>query len=159
MPRKAKLPEDKSFSCTDELPEKIIKKIRQDRNNGSIWVDIFTAPKVLWETRKPVYSGPYHTNLQGLQDLFAVQLDNSKNFEVTGRIFKKRKTTQVMMKNPRCFNYLFYDENTNEFKEGLKNFYYSSYYETKEKPDWLELEYVDEKSQIKLFRVIEQKIK
>lgn len=149
--------EDRSFGCS--VPDEIIKKIRADKKNGSIWTDIFSAPQILWETQKPVYGGPYHTNLQGLRDLFTVQLDTTPNFKTVQRIFKMRQTTQVFMQNPRCFQYLFYDEETGKFKEDLKNFYYAVYYETKKMPSWIELEYVDEATQVKLFRVIPEKLK
>ena len=155
--KEGKKVEDRSFGCS--VPDEIIKKIRADKKNGSIWTDIFSAPLILWETQKPVYGGPYHTNLQGLRDLFAVQLDTTPNFKTVQRIFKMRQTTQVFMQNPRCFRYLFYNEETGKFKEDLKNFYYAVYYETKQMPSWIELEYVDEATQVKLFRVIPEKLK
>ncbi|MDD3669386.1 MAG: hypothetical protein PHX68_03835 [Alphaproteobacteria bacterium] len=152
-----KYPENENYRCY-VLPDDLIKVIRADARNGGIWTDIFAAPEILWKTGKPVFGGPYHSNVDGLNDLFAVQLDRPP-YTRARDILKRRNITQLYMQNPRCFGYLYYGKD-GKFKTGLNAaFNFAAYYETKDKPAWLELEYADKITKAKVFRVVDPPVK
>lgn len=146
--------ENKSYAC--EPNKDTWEVIAADKDNGAVLTDIFSAPQILWETGKPVIGGPYHTNVDGLTDLFLIQLDRPP-FERARRLIQKHHITQIYFHNPRCENFLF--ENTPNQKP-VENpettFHHAVYYESEDlMPSWLKLEYHNKENQIKIFRVIE----
>ncbi len=140
------------FKCYT-VPEEIINRIQADNKNGGIWTDIFSAPEVLWKTDKPTFGGPYHTNLAGLTDLFRIQLDRPP-FNTAKRLLKQRNITQLFVMNPKCFNYFTQKDNPEQWEEAVQEtFTYHLYHETKKMPRWVQLEYTDPETNIKLFRL------
>lgn len=147
-----KHPEDEKYQCF-AFPDELVQIIKKDAHNGGIWTDIFAAPDILWKTGKPVFGGPYHTNVDGLNDLFAVQLDRPP-YARAHAILKRRNITQLYMQNPRCLAYLYHGKDK-KLKTGLMPlFNFAAYYETKDMPKWLKLEYADETTKVKVFRVV-----
>ena len=149
--------EDKSFTC--QGTDTIWEFLRNDKGTGAILTPIFEAPEVLWETGRPVLGGPYHPNLEGLTDLFLIQLDD-KPFDRAYELLKKHKVELLFVTNPKCQSFLFNDERTKKPFEGIENsFWHTVYYEKKDMPKWLKLEYHHYKTNIKIFRIVEPKKK
>ena len=147
--------EDSSYSCTSS--KKVWDIVRKDKDNGAIMTDIFEAPQILWETGKPVLAGPYHPNTEGITDFFFIQLDRPP-YHRAYELIKKHKITQIFSTNPECSRYLLKNTpNKKPVKNPETTFLYAVYHETKDKPNWLKLEYHDKASNTKLFRVIESK--
>jgi hypothetical protein len=149
--------EDKSYSC--QGTDTIWDFIKTDKGTGAILTPIFEAPEVLWETDRPVLGGPYHLNTEGLSDLFSIQLDD-KPFDRAYELLKKHQVELLFMTNPKCQSFLFNDEKTKKPFEGIENsFWHTVYYEKKDMPKWLKLEYHNYKTNIKIFRIVEPKTK
>lgn len=149
--------EDKSFSCRGT--DTIWDFIKADKGTGAILTPIFEAPEVLWETGRPVLGGPYHLNTEGLSDLFAIQLDD-KPFDRAYELLKKHQVELLFITNPKCQDSLFNDEKTKKPFEGVEDsFWHTVYYEKKDMPKWLKLEYHNYKTNIKIFRIVEPKTK
>lgn len=145
-------PEDETFSCSPT--EDVIQFLKETKNQGGLFVDLFSSPEILWKTKRPLFSGPYHTNVAGITDLFAVQFDRPP-FETAHRILTERNIKQLYVANPRCFRYLFENRITQEMQTDLFfTFHFAVYYETEDLPNWLELAYHDKKANIKIFNVI-----
>lgn len=148
-----KIKHDIDFQC-EAFPESIRDKIISDRQNGVLLTDLFDAPRIVWETGKPVLGGPYHTNVAGLTDLVMILLDQPP-FERARHLIEKRGITQVFLTNPKCKGYLF---STADKAEALltpeRYFIYAAYYETKEMPKWLRLVHEDKATKTKLFQVV-----
>jgi len=146
--------EYKSFSC--DPTKKVWQVIADDADNGAVMTDIFSAPQILWETGKPVLAGPYHPNVEGITDLFAIQLDRPP-FEKARRLLEKHHITQVYLVHPDCQNFLYNNlPNEKKVENPETTFHHTVYFETEDIPTWLELEYHDPKTHIKIFRVKEE---
>jgi len=147
--------EDKDFSCS--ATDKVWQKIKEDETKGAVFTDIFSGPELTWETGKPILGGPYDRNIQGLLDLFVIELDKPP-FEKARELLKKHQVTQLYLKNPKCLVFLFSDEKTGKMLKGYEHFFHSAvYYETEEMPKWLKLEYRDKKTNVKVFKIIDEK--
>lgn len=139
------------FTC--EISKDAIEMIKKDNQNGGVLVDIFDSPKVLWETDKPLLTGPYHTNVDGFMALFHIMVDRGE-FKNARRIINERNITQIYVKNPVCSSYIMYDEETKKFKESFEGTFYVTLWDNKKNvPNWLELEYNNKRTGEKIYRV------
>lgn len=139
------------LSCT--VSDEVVEVIKKDNQNGGVFVDIFDSPKMLWETDKPLLTGPYHTNVDGFMALFHIMFDRG-DFEKAHKIIKERGLTQIYVKNPICSSYIMYDENTKSLKEGVDDTFYVTLWKNKKKvPNWLKLEYHNIRTGEKIYRV------
>lgn len=139
-----------AFSCN--ISDEAIETIKNEPGNDGIFTDIFDAPKILWETKKPIVSGPYHTNVKGSMDVFYISTDRPP-YNIAKQIITERGLTQLYIKSPHCLNYLFYDKETKKFNKDMENTFYNRLYEAKEIPDWLELTYHNKDTGEKIYRV------
>ncbi len=141
--------EKKPYSCSPN--EEIFKKLSELKNATAMWTDIFSAPQLLWETGIPVFGGPYHTNIAGLDDLFAVQMDKSP-FNRAKEIIFRRGVSHLYVRNPVCERHLFYKKGKEValFKE---SFQYHLFYKTKKLPKWVKLVYENEDTGIKIYEI------
>lgn len=152
---KNKHEEDENYAC--KINDKVIEIIKKDSQNGAVFTDIYDAPEILWKTGKPVLGGPYHTNIEGLTDLFMIEYDVPP-FKRAHAMMKKHRVTQLYIPNPACDEFLFFDDAKKKMREPRdRTFRHAVYYQTKDSPKWLKLEYDDPKTRIKIFRVIEEK--
>lgn len=139
------------------ISDEVIEVIKKDNKNGGVFVDIFDAPELLWKTDKPSLSGPYHTNVAGGKAFFEIAVSHG-HFDQAKRIIKERNLTQLYIKNPKCFQYFFYDTNADEYYPELDSSFYYTLYDGKKIPDWLELEYENKKTGEKIYRVKSDKL-
>ncbi|MGN1063370.1 MAG: hypothetical protein ACI4QM_03505, partial [Alphaproteobacteria bacterium] len=144
-------PQD-TFSCV--ISKEAITHLKEAPVDGGVFTDIFDAPQILWETKRPIVSGPYHTNVSGSMDVFYTLIDRPP-FSVARRILTERHLTQVYVKSPYCFRYVFYDEETKKLNEKNEDAFYRVLYDQKQIPTWLELTYHNKKTGEKIYRVKE----
>ena len=140
---------EKPYSCNPN--EDIFKELSNLKNATAMWTDVFTAPELLWETGIPVFSGPYHTNIQGLDDLFALQMDKPP-FKKAKEIVFRRGVSHLYVRNPECDKYLFYQKGQ-ELPALKESFQYHLYHQTKKLPKWVKLVYNNEETGIKIYEV------
>lgn len=138
------------FTC--DISDEVIDVIKKDNKNGGVFVDIFDSPKMLWETDKPLLTGPYHTNVDGFMALFHIMFDRG-DFKNAERIIKERNLTQIYVKNPMCSSYIMYDEDTKKLIEGAEGTFYVTLWDNKNVPNWLELAYHNKRTGEKVYRV------
>lgn len=138
------------FQCVSN--EKIWEIIRKDNQNGALFTDIFSAPQLVWETGKPTLGGPYHTNIEGLTDLFTIQIDRPP-YNRAKALLKKHQVSQLYLFHPDCQTVLFKNHEGKNMPDTETMFHLAVYHETKHMPSWLTLEYEDPKTHIKIFRV------
>ena len=148
-----KPPEDEKYSCSGT--EKLWKKIKDIKSEGAIFTDIFMAPEVYWETGKPVLGGPYDRNVQGILDLTMIEWDGAP-YDKAYELLKKHRVELLFLQNPQCLATVYYDDDKKDFKPNLNKYFHGAvYYETKEMPKWVKLEYWDKKTNIKIFRIVD----
>ncbi|MGN0919257.1 MAG: hypothetical protein ACI4OR_00625 [Alphaproteobacteria bacterium] len=140
---------EKPYSCSPN--EDIFKELSSLEGAKAIWTDVFSAPEIAWESGMPVFSGPYHTNIQGLDDLFALQMDKPP-FNKTKEILFRRGISHLYVRNPECDKYLFYKKGQ-ELPALKTSFQYFLYHQKKGLPKWVKLVYKNEETGIKIYEV------
>ncbi|MBQ7413721.1 MAG: hypothetical protein IJV07_05585 [Alphaproteobacteria bacterium] len=147
----------KGYACS--LSEKVLEKMKGTFADGAVFSDLFSAPQINWETGRPGLGGPYDRNVDGITDSAVIALDRPP-FTTAKELLKKHQVSTVLLQNPDCLGFLFKNPKTKKNYDGLENsFHYSVYYETKDMSDWLQLDYVDPKTNVKIFKVIDPPIK
>lgn len=139
-----------NFNC--QVSKEALAVIEKDNKNGGVFVDIFQAPEVLWKTQKPILSGPYHTNIDGVMDIFYITFDRG-DFKKSRDIIKRRNLTQLYIQNPMCLSYFFEDTKTQEMRKDLNDILYYRLASGKKVPTWLQLEYHNEETGERIYRV------
>lgn len=143
--------ESEKVVCT--LSDEAVEVIKKDNKNGGVFADIFISPELLWKTEKPLLTGPYHTNIDGVMDLFYIAFDRG-NLQKAQSIIKRRNLTQIYVQNPVCFPSFFQDEKTQSMRTDLGDTFYFRLYQGQKIPAWLKLEYHNKKTGERVYRVV-----
>ena len=148
--KKPMIEKEKPYSCDPN--EDIFKTLSAIPGVTALWTDIFSAPQLLWETGIPVFGGPYHTNIEGLDALFGVQTDKAP-FDTAKKILFTRGVSHLYIRNPECDTYLFYKKGK-ELPSLKESFQYHLYNKTKQVPKWVKLVHENEENGIKIYEVL-----
>lgn len=142
--------ENEMFSCS--LHQRVLDKVRENPV-GTVFIDVFNAPEILWKTGQPILAGPYHSNIQGTRAVFDIIWDTVP-FDKARSIVDLHQIKQFVMMNPKCLPYIFNNEfvKTDDWQKN-NSFYYTVYYEKADIPQWLKLDYYDVKTGVKIFTV------
>lgn len=152
-----RLSEKNPPSCT--ISDEALDVLKQSAVQGAVMMELFRSPEVLWKTGKPVFGGPYHGIIDGHKDLFFSFLDRS-DFKRARSVVQKRKVSHIYLQHPGCYGYMFKEPDLNEPYPNLETtFYYTLYDESKAMPDWVQLEFYNENTGEKIFKVVEPKKK